>query len=88
MNKFIITYDLNTPGKNYFDLIAKIKTYKYSKICESVWIVQSSNSSCQIRDDLIKCVDVNDNLFVAKLSGEAAWHNCIDSTSIIKKILN
>ena len=28
----------------------------------------------QIRDDLVRHIDVNDELLVAKLSGEAAWY--------------
>lgn len=87
MDKYIITYDLNTPGKNYSSLISKIKTYPYSKICESVWIIRSSNNSSQIRDVLLNEIDINDRLFVAELTGEAAWRNCIDSSDNIKKIL-
>lgn len=88
MNKYIVTYDLNTPGKSYSSLISKIKTYQYSKICESVWIVRSNNSSSEIRDNLLSEMDNNDRLFVAKLTGEAAWRNCIDSIDNIKKILS
>ena len=88
MGSFIVTYDLNTPGKDYSSLISKIKTYSYSKICESVWIVKSNRSSSEVRDSLLKEIDYNDRLFVAKLTGEAAWRNCIDSTDNIKKILS
>ncbi len=88
MNSFIITYDLNNPGKNYSSLIARIKSYTHSKICESAWIVKSYNNSLEIRDDLISVLDTNDRLFVAKLTGQAAWSNCIDSNENIKRILN
>ena len=88
MYKYIVTYDLRNPGKNYSSLINKIKSYQYSKICESVWIIRSSNNSSTIRNSLLNEIDSNDCLFVAKLSGEAAWHNCIDSSDNIKKILN
>ena len=88
MNKYIVTYDLNTPGKSYSSLISKIKSYQHSKICESVWIIRSNIDSSEIRNSLVKVIDSNDSLFVAKLSGEAAWRNCIDSSDNIKKILN
>lgn len=88
MYSYVVTYDLRTPGKDYSSLISKIKTYSYSKLCESVWIVESNHSSSQIRDSLLNEMDYNDRLFVAKLTGEAAWHNCIDSIDNIKKILN
>lgn len=42
MDSFIISYDLNNSGKNYDDLIKKIKTYsKWAKINESVWFFKS-----------------------------------------------
>jgi hypothetical protein len=88
MYRYVVTYDLRTPGKDYSSLISKIKTYSYSKICESVWIVKSNHSSSEVRDSLLNEIDYNDRLFVAKLTGEAAWHNCIDSTDNIKKILS
>lgn len=88
MYSYIVTYDLKTPGKDYSSLISKIKTYSYSKICESVWIVKSNRSSSDVIDSLLNEIDYNDRLFVAKLTGEAAWCNCIDSTDNIKKILS
>lgn len=88
MYKYIVTYDLKNPGKNYSNLIDKIKTYQYSKVCESAWIIRSNNESSTIRNSLLKEIDNNDCLFVAELSGDAAWYNCIDSAENIKKNLN
>ena len=88
MNKYIITYDLNCPGKNYTSLISKINTYENAKVCESAWIIRSSSNSEQIRDILTREIDKNDSLFVAKLTGEAAWRNCIDTNEKIKKALS
>lgn len=87
MNKIIITYDLRDPGKDYTSLINKIKMYDYTKICESVWIISTSFDSKEIRNTLLNCIDSNDRLFVAELTGQAAWHNCIDSAEKIKGIL-
>lgn len=88
MSNFLITYDLRCPGKNYTSLISKIKSYSNAKVCESAWVVRSSYTSSQIRDSLIHEIDTNDRLFVAELTGNAAWVNCIDSAEQIKKILN
>lgn len=88
MDKFIVTYDLRSPGQDYSALISRIKSYTYSKICESAWIVRSNKDASQIRDDLVQEIDKNDRLFVAKLTGQAAWHNCIDTNENIKKALN
>lgn len=87
MNKYLVTYDLNRPGKNYSSLISKIKAYTNAKVCESAWIIRSNSDSAQIRDLLAQEIDTNDSLFVAKLTGEAAWRNCIDSNDKIKKTL-
>ena len=87
MNKYLVTYDLNSPGKNYSLLISKIKAYTNTKVCESAWIIRSNSTSVQIRDSFSREIDTNDTLFVAKLIGEAAWKNCIDSNEKIRKIL-
>lgn len=87
MSKFLVTYDLKKPGKDYSTLIEKIKKYTYSKVCESAWIVKTSDSASSIRDNLSSCMDTNDRLFVGELSGTAAWQNCIDTSENIKKIL-
>ena len=87
MSNFLITYDLNHPGKNYNSLITKIKTYENIKICKSVWIIKSNSSSVEIRDLLSQEIDINDSLFVSGLTGEAAWRNCLESNEKIIKIL-
>lgn len=85
--KYLVTYDLNTPGKNYYSLINKIKSYSYAKVCESTWIIRSNSNAVQLRDELRHLLDSNDRLFVSKLTGEAAWYNCIDTDNNIKKVL-
>lgn len=72
----IITYDLCQPGQNYEDLISAIKEYsKWARVTESTWIIVTDDSCETIRNNLVQHIDTNDRLFVAKLSGEAAWRN-------------
>lgn len=78
---YIITYDLDAPGQNYGKLIEKIKTYHWAKLTESCWCITSSKTSTEIRDDLKSVLDKNDKLFVAKLTGEAAWYGLPDDVS-------
>ncbi|MFO7195662.1 CRISPR-associated protein Cas2 [Enterococcus faecium] len=88
MDSFIISYDLNKSGKNYDDLIKKIKTYsKWAKINESVWFFKSNKKCPEIRDDLKSVMDKDDSLFVAKLTGAAAWHNTICSSQHLQEHL-
>lgn len=85
MNSYIISYDLMTPGKDYSYLISAIKEYgTYAHILESVWVVKSSNNSSSIRDNLSQHMDSNDKLFVARLTGEAAWKNVICTDKWLK----
>lgn len=85
----IITYDLKAPGRDYSTLISEIKKYSNCvKVTESTWIVSSSDACSDIRDHLVNYIDSNDRLFVANLSGEAAWRNSICSNDDLKTILN
>lgn len=90
MPAYIVTYDLHTPGQKYTCLKEKLEAYGYyCHLQQSVWIVVSSNDSASIRDNLATCLDSNDSLFVAKLSGEAAWRGFSeDVTKWLKTGLN
>ena len=84
----IITYDLRKPGTNYDGLIARIKQYTHCKLTETCWLISTTWTTAQIRDDLKRFLDVNDRLFVAELSGNAAWTGpMLSTTESIKKIL-
>jgi len=73
MSGFIVSYDLHKSGQNYECLKKKLEAYpRHWKMQQSVWIIESDETSSQIRDALKPCLDANDNLFVGKLSA-AAW---------------
>ena len=74
MSTYVVTYDLHQVGQNYDCLHKKLKAYpKHWHAQQSVWIIETSQSAVQVRDHLSTCLDANDKLIVAKLSGEAAW---------------
>ena len=80
MKAYVVTYDLNRPGRNYPELWAAIKSYgTYYRIQGSVWLIQTSRSAAQVRDHLRQHIDASDTLFVGRLSGEAAWAGQLDS---------
>lgn len=84
----IVTYDLCAPGKDYKDLINAIKSYPgWAKITESSWLIISDDSCEKIRDNLLNNMDINDRIFVATLTGEAAWQNVICGSDYLKKNL-
>ena len=76
MTAYIVCYDLQKPGKNYEVLYTKIKSYGiWARVTESNWVIVTSKSAVELRDDLLSVMDNNDRLFVVKSGREAAWHN-------------
>ena len=74
MNTYMIGYDLRRPGQDYKDLIAAIQKFdNWWHHLDSTWIIKTNASSVEVRDFLIPYLDANDELLVARLSGDAAW---------------
>jgi len=72
----MIGYDLHpSRGETYDELIAAIKRVgSWWHHLDSTWIVTTAKSAAQIRDALVPHVKSDDQLLVARLSGEAAWY--------------
>ena len=70
---YSISYDLKTPGRDYNSLIDAIKSYGiWWHQTDSVWIILTEDTATGVRDNLIRHIDQNDQLFVAALKGEWA----------------
>jgi hypothetical protein len=70
----MISYDLQKPGRSYpglFDAIKRIGTGWWHCL-ESVWLVETTLASTQVRDTLQQYVDANDRILVAALGGNWA----------------
>ena len=88
MSSKIIEYDLRMSGRNYDALFEVIKGYDaWARVTESTWIVKSSFTCSQIRNSLLSIVDSNDRIFVAELTGTAAWANVICGSEKLKQNL-
>ena len=75
MARYIVTYDLVGPTKNYSGLIERIKSYgTWAQISESSWAVVTNQSATQVVDYLKQPLDSNDKLLVGPL-GKCAWIN-------------
>ena len=75
---YIIIYDLRFPGRNYDNLYQAIRNYgTWGKISQSAWAVVSTQNSVEIRDNLMKYLDVNDRIMVVKSGCDAAWLNAM-----------
>lgn len=84
---YLISYDLDQPGQNYTDLIARLKALGAVKILYSEWILRTTSTAADIRNDLMTFVDANDLLLVVTLTGEAAWTRLMVSDDTFKKAL-
>ena len=77
MKKFLITYDLLTPGKDYhelFDAIESLSGHSWHGM-QNIWFVKSVRlTSGSIRDILQNHVDSNDKLFICELSDWASYN--------------
>ena len=74
MKSYLISYDLNTPGKNYKELYEAIKEYgAWWHHIDSTWIVKTDQKASEIRDNLRTHIDSSDELLVVGLTGEGAW---------------
>ena len=90
MAVYLITYDLCRPRQEYQDLYEAIKSLgPWWHELDSVWVVRSAKSIIEIRDTLGLCIDSNDKLFVAELTGRAAWYGLsAESVSWLKNHLS
>ena len=66
---YLVTYDLNTPGKNYERLWDALKGYDYIRDTglDSVWFVSTSRTAEQISNDLRAHIDASDRLFIVRV---------------------
>ena len=68
MKAFLITYDLNVPGRDYTDFYEEIKrSGKWWHYLDSFWIVITDESPQQIWDRVGKHIDNNDFMLVMEV---------------------
>lgn len=67
MAVLLVTYDLRAPGRNYEPVFAYLKRFTHCKGMESVWLLDTTTPTGQIRDALKTLVDANDRIFVTRL---------------------
>lgn len=87
MRTYYVSYDLDKPGQDYTDLTGAIRTIGGVRILLSDWLVKGSFSAVQLRDYLTQFLDSNDRLFVAELTGGAAWRNPMPPNQTIQNLL-
>ncbi|WP_268799407.1 hypothetical protein [Pseudomonas huanghezhanensis] len=74
MKLYQITYDLRKQ-RDYQSLQTRIKAYgTWCRPLESTWIIATSQTADQVRDNLKIAMDADDGLLVTRLQGDAAWY--------------
>ena len=71
--RYIISYDLLAPGKNYQTLYDELAALGGCRVLLSQWIMRrTQTSAADLRDHIRKFIDANDRLFVTCLDN-ADW---------------
>jgi len=73
---YLVSYDLNTPGKNYDELYEAIKGASNGVWCKplsSVYIIQSSSTPKEIYNKISPCLDENDCVLVIEVTKNSYW---------------
>ncbi len=78
----VVSYDLKNPGQNYQTLLQRIKAYdSWARLGGSAYLILTSDSPAQVRDNLIAVLDRNDQLFVGTAPAPSAWYGMADDVS-------
>ncbi|EKO3968816.1 hypothetical protein EF707_06180 [Vibrio fluvialis] len=82
-NNLFISYDLNSPGQNYDNVIREIKSLgSWAKVQKSFWYVNSNLTSREATDKVWAKMDKNDSLVVVDATnGNASWQNLTDEVA-------
>ncbi len=87
MALYWIGYDLDKPGQDYSDLIARLKELSAVRVLKSDWLLGHNNTNPkEIRDDLTRFLDSNDRIMVAELRNNAAWRNLLATNEVVSDL--
>jgi hypothetical protein len=70
----LVGYDLNSPGQDYENLIERLKAVgsNWWHHLDSTWLIKTTMSPKELREDLKPYVDADDELLVVDVTG-ASW---------------
>lgn len=75
MSILLVTYDLKAPGRNYQPVHDYFKQFNRCKDLESVYLIETSKTATNVRDEMTPLVDANDKVFVVKITRSWASRN-------------
>jgi len=72
----VVSYDLDKPGQNYPAIITRLQQLGAKRVQFSQWMLHSTLTAEQLRDDLLRYLDANDRLLVIDATNAPmAWRN-------------
>ena len=80
MAKFLVTYDL-IKDKNYKLLADELERLEGHKALLSVWLLDLTNTTTEVRQHLGGFVDDDDKLFVAEMTVKPSFTKAFKGTS-------
>ena len=78
-----ISYDLDKPGQDYKDLIARLKELRAVRILKSDWLLENTASPETVRNDLQRFLDSNDRIMVSEVYNNAGWCNLLAGSDVV-----
>jgi hypothetical protein len=75
MPRYLISYDLNAPGRNYDALFNELARLGAKRLLLSQWGLRNAATGTALRDHLWSFMDGNDRLLVSSLDAEWASQN-------------
>lgn len=78
MKRFLVSYDLLSPGRDYNALTSALKALGASRVLLSQWVLKGNYTALQLRDHLRQYIDQNDRLLVNDFSDWASWGAMVD----------
>lgn len=84
---YLVSYDLDKPGRDYSRLVHEIARIGGVRILYAGWLIKCGISGVRLRDHLSNFIDADDRLVVLGLSGEAAWTKLMVSDHRVKEFI-
>ena len=80
----LIAYDLSNPSRDYDDVMETIQSAgsgKWTHAQDSVWLIDTTESTRDWRTKLRNAGDDDDTFFVTRLKHDCAWRNLSTSSA-------
>lgn len=72
--RYLITYDLRQPGRDYSALYEALRGLGAARHLDSVWVVRRANTSVEaLNDYLRRSLDANDLILVVRFDAVAGF---------------